>query len=159
MSQLPVPGAARPRRVLRTRIAWFVAGSVVNYLMISTPFKWLKGHTGLSLPMISACSVGFSTVFFFIWNYSLNFRTEVRKRDALPRYILAVVCMWALSSTLLAFLKNHDFHRSLSLFGSPLDLDIITTQAVLGGLKFLLYHFWVFPPARHAPPAQEIRAA
>jgi amino acid transporter len=148
MSETPASVAPRPRQVLNARIFWFLVGSIVNYLMISTPFNYLKAHTQLSVFTISACSIGFSTVFFFLWNYFINFRTDSRKRDALARYVAAVACMWALSFNLLAFLKQHDFHRSFSLLGRSLDLDIIATQFLLGGLKFVLYNFWVFPRPR-----------
>src|ERR1700744_2350626 len=97
MSELPPP-AAPARQELRSRLFWFVAGSVVNYLLISTPFHWLKAHTHLPVRAISACSLGISSLFFFFWNYTLNFRTDARKRDAFVRYVCAVVLMWFLSS-------------------------------------------------------------
>jgi len=135
------------------RFFWFIAGSGVNYLLISIPFKWLHAHTELSLWAVAACSMAVSTSFFFVWNYFVNFRTDVRKRDALPRYVLAVGVMWFLSSSTLGFLKHHDFHHALSLGHFPLDLDIIATQFFLSGLKFFLYHKWVFPlPKTPAAP-------
>ena len=139
------PAPTQSQRVLRTRFIWFLAGSGVNYLLISLPFKWLEAHTHLTKFEISACSLAVSTSIFFVWNYFVNFRTGVRKRDALPRYVLAVGVMWLLSSTTLTLLKSHDFHHALSLAHFPLDLDIIATQFFLSGLKFFLYHKWVFP--------------
>ena len=127
------------------RFFWFLAGSGLNYLLIATPFKWLKTNTDLSNWTIAACSMAVSATFFFLWNYFINFRTHSRKRDALPRYLGAVVCMWALSSTLLAMLKRHDLHHSFSIGRFPLDLDVVATQFFLSGLKFFLYHKWVFP--------------
>ncbi|MDD5349759.1 MAG: GtrA family protein [Chthoniobacteraceae bacterium] len=140
------PATAGSRQTLRSRIFWFLAGAVVNYYCISTPFHYLKGHTSLSLTAISACSIGLSTTFFFLWNYFVNFRGDSRRRDALARYIAAVVVMWAVSSTTLSLLKHFDFNFSLRLAGRvPLDLDIVATQFFIGGFKFLLYHRWVFP--------------
>ncbi len=127
------------------RFFWFLAGSGVNYLLISTPFKWLKAHTELSDWAIAGCSMAVSTAVFFVWNYFINFRTDTRKRDALPRYILAVGCMWLLSSTTLGLLKHHNFRLAFNVGHFPLDLDIIATQFFLSGLKFFLYHKWVFP--------------
>ena len=69
---------------LRSRIFWFLAGATLNYLLISTPFKFLRSNTDLPLWAISACSLGVSTSFFFLWNYFVNFRTNSRKRDASP---------------------------------------------------------------------------
>jgi hypothetical protein len=133
------------RQALRLRFFWFLAGSGVNYLLISIPFKWLKIHTGLPTWGVAACSMAVSTSFFFVWNYFINFRTDARKRDALPRYILAVGCMWLLSSTTLTLLKDYNFHFAFAVSRFPLDLDIIATQFFLSGLKFFLYHKWVFP--------------
>lgn len=144
--QVPRLDADKARQTLRARVFWFLVGAVLNYLFISTPFKYLKAHTDLSVASISACSVGLSTTFFFAWNYFINFRSEVRRRDALVRYLAAVVVMWALSSTTLTLLKQFDFHLSLSLVGRiPIDLDIVATQFFIGGFKFLVYHRWVFP--------------
>lgn len=131
--------------MLRSRIFWFLAGASVNYLLIATPFKWLRAHTSLPIWAISACSLGISTGFFFTWNYFINFRTDARKRDALARYLTAVACMWVLSSATLTLLKHFNAHMAFSLGRFPLDLDIVATQFFLSGLKFFLYHIWVFP--------------
>jgi hypothetical protein len=138
-------GKAKRQQTLRVRVFWFMAGAVVNYLFISTPFNYLKIHTGMSLAAISACSVGLSTSFFFVWNYFINFRGNSRKRDALLRYVIAMIVMWAVSSTMLTVLKHCDFHLALSLGSFPIDLDIVATQFFIGGFKFLVYHRWVFP--------------
>lgn len=145
MKQLSPDDHVKPRQALRTRFLWFLAGAGLNYLLIATPFKWLRLNTELPIWAISACSIGVSTSFFFLWNYFINFRTHARKRDALPRYIGAVVCMWALSSTTLTLLKHFDWHFAFRVGRFPLDLDIVATQFFLSGLKFFLYHKWVFP--------------
>jgi putative flippase GtrA len=131
--------------MLRSRIFWFLAGATVNYLLIATPFKWLRTHTDLPIWAVSACSLGVGTTFFFCWNYFINFRTDSRKRDALARYLAAVVCMWTLSSATLTMLKHFNMHMEFNLGRFPLDLDIVATQFFLSGLKFFLYHIWVFP--------------
>ena len=140
------PDLAKRQQALRSRFFWFLAGAAVNYLFIATPFKYLRTHTGLSISVISACSVGISSTFFFAWNYFINFRTDSRRRDALARYVVAVVGLWMLSSTLLATLKHFDFHFAFSLAHRfPIDLDIVATQFFIAGFKFLVYHRWVFP--------------
>jgi hypothetical protein len=135
----------RQKQALRMRIFWFLAGSGVNYLLISTPFKYLRAHTDLSTDMVAALSMATSTSVFFFWNYFVNFRTDSRKRDALVRYVCAVIFMWLLSSRLLAFLKYNDYQYSFELGRFPLDLDIIATQFFLAGIKFPLYNYWAFP--------------
>lgn len=141
---------------LRSRIFWFLAGAILNYLLISTPFKWLRSNTDLPLWAISACSIGVSTSFFFAWNYFVNFRTDSRKRDALARYIGAVTLMWLLSSTTLTLLKHFDAQMALQIAGLGIDLDIVATQFFLAGLKFTLYHKWVFPLAKADTGGAEI---
>jgi putative flippase GtrA len=145
MKQLTPEDHVPPRQAVRTRFLWFLAGAGVNYLLIATPFKWLQAHTALPIWAISACSLGVSTSFFFFWNYFINFRSDSRKRDALPRYLTAVACMWALSTATLTILKHFNARMAFSLGGIPLDLDIVATQFFLAGLKFFLYHKWVFP--------------
>ena len=142
LTDLPPP---KRRQQARARFAWFVGGSVLNYLLILLPFQWLRAHTGLPLLAISACSIAVGATFFFIWNYTINFRGDSRKRDALPRYLGAVLLMSALSSGLLTVLKQHDSNHAFSLLGHALDLDIVATQFFLSGLKLFLYHKWVFP--------------
>ena len=145
MENDPPRAPSERQQMLRSRIFWFLAGASVNYLLIATPFKWLRTHTDLPIWAISACSLGISTTFFFTWNYFVNFRTDSRKRDALARYLLAVGCMWALSSGTLTLLKHFNANLAFSLGRFPLDLDIVATQFFLSGLKFFLYHVWVFP--------------
>jgi putative flippase GtrA len=139
--------ASKPakKQTTRSRFLWFLAGASVNYLLISTPFKWLSAHTEMSIWAKAACSLGISTSFFFVWNYFVNFRTDARKRDAFWRYLVAVACMWVLSTTTLTILKHFNAHMSFSLGKFPLDLDIIATQFFLAGFKFFLYHKWAFP--------------
>jgi putative flippase GtrA len=138
------------RQKTRARFLWFMAGSVANYLLILTPFKWLKANTDLPVLAIAACSLAVSTSCFFLWNYFINFRGDSRKRDALPRYLTAVAVMFLLSTNLLAYLKGHDARMAFSIAGIPLDLDIVATQFFLAGLKFFLYHKWVFPLPKDA---------
>ena len=140
----------RQRQMVRKRFLWFLAGAGVNYLLISTPFQWLATNTTWPKLGLAAASLGVAATFFFFWNYFINFRTDRRKRVALPRYIGAVVVMWALSTTLLTTLKHFDAHMAFSFGKFPLDLDIVATQFFLSGLKFFLYHKWVFPLPRPA---------
>ncbi len=139
------------RQKTRARFVWFMAGSVANYLLILLPFKWLRAHhPELPLLAVSACSIGVGAAFFFVWNYFINFRGDSRKRDALPRYLGAVIVMFALSTNLLTYLKQHNAHLAFSVGGFALDLDIVATQFFLAGLKFFLYHKWVFPLPKDA---------
>jgi putative flippase GtrA len=133
------------QQAVRMRVFWFLAGSVVNYLLIATPFEYLKKHAGLSIESSAALALATSTSFFFCWNYFVNFRTDARKRDALWRYIVAVALMYSLSTLLLSFLSHHDFHMQMNVARFRLNLDVVATQFFLAGIKFPLYHYWAFP--------------
>jgi putative flippase GtrA len=138
----------KPRQPTRHRLVWFIVGGVVNYLLISMPFKWLKLHTELPLLAVSALSLAVSTSFFFVWNYFVNFRTDSRKRDAFARYVTATLVLWVVSSSLLTLFKSFKGGLAFQLAGFPLDLDIVTLQLCLGWLKFIVYHKWAFPSAK-----------
>src|SRR5450432_1347641 len=73
MNDLPISEPPRQRQIVRKRLVWFLAGAGVNYLLISTPFKYLSAHTTLPIWEKSACSFAVSTAFFFGWNYFINF--------------------------------------------------------------------------------------
>jgi putative flippase GtrA len=144
----PDAKAAERRRHLQSRVFWFFVGGAISYMLIALPFAFLERHTALPVWALSACSIGVSTSFFFVWNYTVNFRTDARKRDALPRYLAAVAVVWLLSSTTLTILKHVDAELGVHLGDLPLDLDILGTQFLLSVLKFTLYHKWVFPIPR-----------
>ena len=137
--------ASAHRQALRSRIFWFIAGASLNYALIKAPFTYLQHHTAFPVWAISICSLAVSSSFFFLWNYFINFRTDSRRRDALARYIVAVIAMLLLSSVTLTLLKTFNFHMALTLGKFPIDLDIVATQFFLSGLKFFVYHRWVFP--------------
>ena len=126
---------------------WFAVGAALNYLLIATPFRYLSVHTSLPVWAISACSVGVATAFFFVWNFFVNFRSDALARTVLPRYGAAVVAMWLVSTLILTGLKHINAGLDVAVGDVPLDLDVLGTQCVLGGIKFLLYHLWVFPSA------------
>jgi hypothetical protein len=149
------PDIAKRQQAFKSRVFWFIAGAALNYALISTPFKYLSAHTELPPLAKSACSLAVSSTFFFLWNYFINFRTDSRRRDALARYCGAVLLMWMLSTTTLTILKSFDAHMALSLGRFAIDLDIVATQFFLAGLKFFLYHRWVFPLGKTAAGAAQ----
>ena len=136
------------RQTLKRRILWSLAGAVANYLLIALPFKYLNAHTDWPTWLKSACSAGVGAVFFFFWNYFVNFRTDSRKRDAFTRYLTVVVIVWAVTAGLLTAFKHFDAKLSLNLGHLSLDLDVITVQLCMGWLKFIIYHKWAFPVAK-----------
>ena len=155
------PAAPRKKQSIVARLLLFFAGAGVNYLLISTPLKYLTHHHPTWPGMVNAgLSLGVSATFFFFWNYFVNFRTGSRKRDALVRYLIAAVALWALSSLALGALTRIDLHPyiELGIRQWKLNRDVIATQFCLGGFKFLLYHLWAFPPAKQGSREAEENA-
>ena len=99
--------------------------------------KYFQWRTGPSL----AVSFAIMTCFFFVWNYFVNFRTSVVWHDCLWRYLGSVGVCYGLN-LLITFtaIKRLGAEGSLHRF-----LIIAGVLSVTGGVKFLLYHFWVFP--------------
>ncbi|MGC9193932.1 MAG: hypothetical protein ACP5IL_00585 [Syntrophobacteraceae bacterium] len=141
----PASSSQAKKQSLFSRMLWFCAGAGVKYFVILLPFNFLKAHTSLSTIVISGISLAVSTGFFFFWNYFLNFRTESSPREALPRYLAAASFMWLASTLLLSSLKGLNLCRGFKIGNYPVDVDIIIMQALLSGVKFLLYHKWAFP--------------
>lgn len=145
---LEMPNEAPPgnkNRTLQRRIVWFLAGSVLNYLLIATPFKYLRAYTELPVWQVSAASIGVGTLFFFLWNYFVNFRTDSPKRAAFGRYLVAVPFFYVMSTVLLTTFKHVNAQFAANLGAFPIDLDVVVTQLCLAWLKFLVYHKWAFP--------------
>jgi hypothetical protein len=142
-------GPAKPRKAIYRRIFWFLVGAGVNYILIAMPYKYLTANNPTMSDWLKAAfSLGVSTCVFFPWNYFVNFRTDVRKRHAFPRFLTVVLINYTISVTLLRAFKGVEAGLSLRIGNHDLDLDVITMQLCLGWLKFLFYHKWAFPVAK-----------
>ncbi|MEA3186393.1 MAG: hypothetical protein QOD99_223 [Chthoniobacter sp.] len=128
---------------------WFVVGGVgsagMNTLLTQFFDHQLRWRTGPSL----AVSFAIMTVFFFLWNYFINFRTSVNWHECLWRYLGSVAVCYGIN-LLISFsaIKRFGAEKSWQRF-----LIIAGVLSITGGVKFLLYHFWVFP---HGKPAKTI---
>lgn len=140
--------AHKAKQSVVERMIWFVVGGAgsagMNTLLTQTFDHTLHWRTGPSL----AVSFGIMTVFFFFWNYFINFRTSAVWKDCLWRYLLAVAICYGLN-VLISFsaIKKFGAEKSFSRF-----LIITAVLSVTGGVKFLLYHFWVFPHGGNKSP-------
>ncbi len=138
--------SAPPKQSMGLRFLLFLAGAVLNYLLISTPLDYLKHHHPAMPDFVKVClSVLVSTTFFFFWNYFVNFRTGSPKRHALARYLVAAGSLLLLSALTLWALNGIDKYPFYYPFGFKLNRDVVATQFCLGGFKFLIYHYWAFP--------------
>jgi hypothetical protein len=140
------PSASAPstadKQSLPARLFWFAAGGGFSVLLNLGPFHWLTSSAGLSRPAALALSLSFVTLLFGFWNYKVNFRTLRNWRDCIPRYLAAL----GFCSLLTYGISLAGIHQ-LGL-DSPWDRALIgATQVGVSGIKFLLYHLWVYPRA------------
>jgi putative flippase GtrA len=138
--------AAKPKQPLVNRLGFFVLGGVGSAAVNSTILNVTKDHWGWPYVAGYAFSASSTAAIFFLWSYFVNFRTSRVWKNCLGRYL----CCF-----LLALLINYIIGLlGLKQFGSTKLLRfcvIVTVQSFTGGIKFLLYHFWVFP---HADPPE-----
>jgi hypothetical protein len=146
------PAAKQP---LVARLGFFVLGGVGSTTLNSSLLDVAKHFWGWPYAAGYAFSAAGTAFIFFLWSYFVNFRTSRVWKHCLGRYL---VCM------LLALLMNYVIGVcGLKHFGSTRlarFLVIGAVQSFTGGIKFLLYHFWVFPhvPAPERPEGSVVAA-
>ncbi len=138
------------KQSLLSRLWWFVVGGCISvginaglfHLTIDL-WHWAdwQGYA-LSLTVV--------TVIFSLWNYLLNFRTNAGWRECLARYLGAIAICYVLNYgiTLTGF-KQLAASREMKF------VIIAVVQIAVSGLKFLLYHFWVYPRGPRPPHGAE----
>ncbi|MEI6033761.1 MAG: GtrA family protein [Verrucomicrobiae bacterium] len=130
-----------------SRVFWFAVGGVLSVCLNFGPFEWLTSRAGLPNWAALAISLTFVTALFSVWNYHINFRTARRWRDCLPRYLAALGACWLISYLLtLTGIKEWGITR-LSRF-----TIFFSVQSGVSIVKFVLYHYWVYP--RHSSDTQ-----
>jgi len=142
---MPSPAPAK-KQPLVARLGFFVLGGgasawinthLLEFAMQRWHWPYYEGYA------FSASSTAFV---FFLWSYFVNFRTSRIWKHCLGRYA---------TTFLLALLLNYLIALcGLKRFGSShlARLCVVySVQSFTGGIKFLLYHFWVFPHADAAP--------
>jgi hypothetical protein len=142
------PPPARPKQPLVNRLGFFLLGGVGSTLLNKNILAATQHFWGWPVVAGYAFSAASTAVVFFLWSYFINFRTSRVWKNCLGRYIACV---------LLALLMNYLIGVcGLKRFGSAGLIGYLVigcVQSFTGGIKFLLYHFWVFPYAD--APAKE----
>ena len=145
MATAPLPSSAAmtPTQSLVSRLFWFGVGGVISVALNLGPFHWLHEHAGLPDALALAISLTCVTVIFSVWNYLVNFRTARRWRECQVRYLSAIAFCYLLTYTIAL--------TGIKQWGATtlwLKYAIVAgTQVGVSGVKFLLYHFWVYPAA------------
>ncbi len=137
------PTATAPaRQPLISRLFWFGVGGGFSVMLNLGPFHWMRTHGGLSDGAALAVSLLCVTVIFSIWNYFVNFRTTRGWRECQVRYLAAVGFCYLLTYSLALTGIKHWAHTPLMTYAI-----VAGTQIAVSGVKFLLYHSWVYPHA------------
>ncbi len=121
------------------RIFWFLVGGCVSFVLNAGSYKLFYFHLGWHHSVAYLCSLGLTMLFFFFWNYFLNFRTDTCWRGAAWKYVVSQVVMFSLNYAIVGLAYRWGVGKWW--------LNILVTPFFLTPLKFTLYHKWVFPKA------------
>ena len=105
------------------------------YYLFEGRLGWPKGQA-------FAVSLGVVTLVFAIWNYRINFRTDHGFRECLARYLVAIAFCFALNYVITMSGIKHFATTKVLEYGI-----IAVVQVLVSGVKFALYHRWVYPRA------------
>lgn len=123
-----------------SRLFWFAIGGGFSVALNIGPFHWMRTHTKLSDAAALAISLSGVTILFSIWNYFINFRTQRGFKECQARYLTAVGFCYLLTYSLaLTGLKKWGATNTLAY------CIVAACQVAVAGVKFVLYHHWVYP--------------
>jgi hypothetical protein len=153
MESTPV-SQPKPKQPLVARLGFFVLGgfgsAFTNFLILTVAKRFLHWHDNAAY----ALSAGSTAVVFFLWSYFINFRTSLVWKNCIGRYLICFLLALLMNYLIgVTGLKHYGSTRLLQL------LVIFTVQSFTGGIKFLLYHFWVFPYAEAPAPRESAALA
>jgi len=127
---------------LVSRFLWFGIGGGMSVALNLGPFAWMRTHTKLPDAVALGISLLCVTVIFSIWNYFLNFRTQRGFRECQTRYLTAVAFCYLLTYSLaLTGIKKWGGTNAVAC------AIVGACQVAVAGVKFVLYHHWVYPRA------------
>ncbi len=134
------PVSAPPKQSLLSRIFWFGVGGGLSVAINWTIYYIFQERLGWPRGEAFAVSLSVVTFVFAIWNYRINFRTTRGFRECLVRYLVAIAFCFALNYLIaIAGIKHLATAKWMEY------AVIAVTQVGVSGVKFLLYHRWVYP--------------
>jgi hypothetical protein len=144
----------KPKQPLVARLGFFVLGGVGSSALNKTILAGTQHFLGWPVAAGFALSAGSTAIIFFLWSYFINFRTSLVWKNCIGRY--AICFLLALLMTYLIGVCGLQKFGSRGLTGYAV---ILIVQSFTGGIKFLLYHFWVFPYADGPAPKEPATVA
>lgn len=128
------------KQSLVSRLWWFVVGGCLSVGINAAIFHLTIDLWHWADWQGYALSLTAVTVVFSLWNYFLNFRTTAGWRECLARYLSVIALCYVLNYAItLTGFKQLAATREMKF------AIIAVVQIGMSGLKFLLYHFWVYP--------------
>jgi hypothetical protein len=148
----PTVSKTPAKQPLVNRIGFFILGglgtSSFNKGVLSLTQHFWHWHVAAGF----ALSAASTAVVAFLWSYFINFRTSRAWKNCIGRYLTCFLL--ALLITYLIGVCGLKKFGSTGFVGFSV---IVIVQSFTGVIKFLLYHYWVFPHVE--PPSQEPAAA
>ncbi len=145
----PPASNPKPKQPLVARLGFFVLGGVGSTTLNSSILDATRHFWGWPYAAGYAFSAASTALVFFLWSYFINFRTSRVWKNCLGRYIACVLLALFINYLIGLFGLKHFGTTRLARFAV-----IGVVQSFTGGIKFLLYHFWVFPHADGAAPKE-----
>jgi hypothetical protein len=127
-------------RAVILRLIGFVAGGALSYGLNLGAFLLLHERLAADHDVAYAISLTLVTGVNFAWSYVVNFRTDATIRSCLPRYAATLLSCFVLNYALAqaGFAAWPDREKSV----------ILGALVAAAGVKFVVYHLWVFPRRR-----------
>jgi len=141
--------AETKKQPLVNRLGFFVLGGAGSWALNYSILTLAGSHLHLPDSQAYALSVASTAVILFLWSYFVNFRTSRMWHDCLGRYLCAML-LAALVNYLIGLLGLKHFGSTKLARGCV----VFVVQSFTGCIKFLLYHFWVFPHTEKAEAPQ-----
>lgn len=128
------------RQSLLSRMFFFAAGGFLSVGINWGIYRLMQDVFGAPRWSALALSLLVVTAVFSVWNYFLNFRTRLGWRESLVRYLGAIGFCYGLNYGIALTGIKHLAHTRLVEFSV-----LASVQVLVSGVKFLLYHRWVYP--------------
>ena len=130
----PAGPAATP---LLMRIFWYGVAGVVTIALNPALFTLFHDVLGWANYAAYAVSLTLVNVLQFIWSYFVGFRTRERWTVSARRQGTVLVAANVLNYGLVVALQ--------AVFPAFEKLIIVAVQVVIAAVKFVVYHYWVYP--------------
>ena len=145
----PSPAAGAPRKAASfwKRILWYGVAAIVTVPLNPALFALFHDVLGWVNWIAYAFSLALVNVLQFIWSYNIGFRTSEHWTTSAKRQGATLVGTNLLNYLIVIALQ--------AVFPQWQKLIIVAVQVFIAGVKFIVYHYWVYPDRPDSPRAVE----